>query len=271
MAVEQLIEGIDAAVAVEALNGGVEGLAKSGVLLIDPPERFLQELAVGNGGVPLDQLAQLDADPFLRQRIEALSQHVLIRARVERKALVEVGEEKTVGIEAELDLLRFERLAVRLAEDGEEDLLHGFAVHGDGAPGDVEVMKKARLRPVFQHAHPPGVLRAGSHVIRDDVEQQAELPSLQLLVQRGEIILAAELRIQRRGVDHVVAVSASLARPQNRRCVNVTDAEVGEITGDGARVGNSESGIELKPVGGARDAVHYWLSVVGCRLSAAGC
>ena len=78
----------------------------------------------------------------------------------------------------ELDLARLERLAVRLAEDREEDFADGLAARGDRRPVDVEVVEEARVLAVFENAHPPRVLRTGRHVIRDDVEEQSEVAAV---------------------------------------------------------------------------------------------
>ena len=61
--------------------------------------------------------------------------------------------------------------------------------------------------------------------------------------------LAAELGVQLRVVDHVVAVRAARRRLQVRRAVQVADAEVGEVAGDRGGVVEGEPGVQLDPVG----------------------
>src|SRR5207237_8785679 len=126
-----------------------------------------------------------------------------------RQALVEVGDGETLLVEAQTNLARLERLAVRLAEDGEDDLV--------ALPVDVEVVHETRARAVLQHARPPGVLMARREMVRDDVEEESHPLPDQLFVQRVEVVVAAELRIQRGGIDDVVAVPAPLARLEDRR------------------------------------------------------
>src|SRR5207302_10963607 len=128
------------------------------VLHVNPPERFLEKLAVRNRGAVLDQLAQLDGHPFARQRLDALAQYLCIGTWSKRQALVVVGEKKAVDVEVELNLLRLQRLAVGLAEDGEEHFADGLAARRDRSPIDVEVVEKARVLAIFENAHPPRVL-----------------------------------------------------------------------------------------------------------------
>ena len=176
--------------------------------------------------------------------------------RRERQALVVVAEKESIGVECEADLLRLHRFSVWLAQNGKKDLVHRLTADGHRAPVDVEVVQEAGIRTVLQNAHPPAVLGAGGHVIGDHIEQQAELALFQLLVQRAEILLASEIGIECRGVDHVVAMRAPLPRFEDRRCVNVADAEGLQIRRGPLRVGKSEAGIELQPVRGAGNAVH---------------
>ena len=67
--IEEIVERVEALgvslLAVQALDGVIERLAKSRVLLVDPPERLLEELAVGNRRVSLHQLAQLHPHALL--------------------------------------------------------------------------------------------------------------------------------------------------------------------------------------------------------------
>ncbi len=61
-------------------------------------------------------------------------------------------------------------------------------------------------------------------------------------------VLAAQLFVDGRGVDDVVAVGAALGRLQHRRQVDVAHAEVSQVARDGGGVGEIEAGVELQPV-----------------------
>src|SRR5207237_1034219 len=65
-------------------------------------------------------------------------------------------------------------------------------------------------------------------------------------------LLRSDLRVQLRVVDHVVAVGAPLARPEEGRGVDVGDAQRVEVGDDRGRVTEAEPGMELEPVGRRR-------------------
>src|SRR6266508_4515746 len=117
-------------------------------------------------------------------------------------------------------------------------------------------MEESRLPSILENAHPPGVLLTGGHVIRHDIEKKAEVQLLQLFVKACEVIFAAELRIERGGVDDVVSVRAPLPRFQDRRRVEIADPELAEVVGNSSRVFECEAGVELDAVGGDGDAQH---------------
>ena len=77
------------------------------------------------------------------------------------------------------------------------------------APRDVEPAGVAGGGPVSQDVLPGGVLVRGRHVIGHDVEHEPHPLLRQRLVQRGQIGLGAELRVEHGRVDHVVAVGAA--------------------------------------------------------------
>ena len=64
--------------------------------------------------------------------------------------------------------------------------------------------------------------------------------------------LAAELRVDRPVVDHVVAVRGAGRGGQQRRAVEVADAEVGEVVGERGGGVQVEAGPDLHPVGRPR-------------------
>src|SRR5262249_28530051 len=178
----------------------------------------------------------------------AMAENERIRIRRHRNAPVVVREIEAVRVVAEADLARLERLAVRTAQDRKKNLVL--------PPVDVEEVHVARARPVFQHAHPPRVLVARRHVVGDDVEQQSDLVPLKVVVQPGEVVFRSELRIERRRINDVVSVRASLARLEDRRSVEIADAELSKVWNDSRRIRESEAGVELHAIGRARYAIH---------------
>src|SRR5205823_9253320 len=119
--VEQRIEIVEAfrksRLAVESPDGALERVPKVGILLVDAPDRLLEEFAVRDRLLSLDQLPQLDGHALRRQRVDTFAQDDAIRLRRERQAMLVVQEMEAVAIESELDLLRLDGLAVRAAQD----------------------------------------------------------------------------------------------------------------------------------------------------------
>jgi hypothetical protein len=121
-------------------------------------------------------------------------------------------------------------------------------------PINVEIGGIRGFRTILEHVHPPGVLAAGRHVIRHDVQNQSQAVLTELVLQRSEVRLGTQLRIEARGIDRVVAVSASAPCAQNGRGVHVRDAELREIVDDLGCVLKGEVFIELQSVGGRNKA-----------------
>ncbi len=148
----------------------------------------------------------------------------------------------------QLQLAVLQHPAVVVAQDGQQ---HGVAQPGlGGVPVDVEVGGVAARRAVLQHVPPPGVLPLGDrHVVGDDVEH---LPEPLLAQRRAEPrvgLLAAQLLVDPRGIDHVVPMRAAPRRLEVRRAVEMADPEIGEIAGDRRGVVEAEVGAELDAIG----------------------
>ena len=189
-------------------------------------------------------------------RVHAVAQHSGVRLRRKRQPRVVVLEEESFGVESQPNLLRLQRLAVGLAEDRQENFVDGLTARGDRVPIDIEVMQESGVGPVFQNAHPPGVVRTGRHVIGDNIEQQTEVALMEFVMQRREVLVASQLRIECRRVDDVISVRAPLPRLENRRGIEVAHTEFGEVGNDPPGVSKREAGVELQAVGGSGDAVH---------------
>ena len=92
-------------------------------------------------------------------------------------------------------------------------------------PFDVEKCGKRGLRAIFQDIHPPGIFRAGSHVIGHSIEKQPHAAILQFGLQHCEFFFGAQFGIDAAGIGDVVSVPAALSARQNRRQVNIGNAE----------------------------------------------
>ena len=150
----------------------------------------------------------------------------------------------------ELQLAGLDCLAQRLAEHRQQHLAaQAFILR---VPVDVEVGRIPALRPMLQHIEPPGVLGDGRHVIRHDVDDQAEARAAQRGDKPAKRFLAAKLGIDARRIDHVIAMHRARTRGRNGRRVDMTDAQPHEIRHQPLGVREGEALVELQPVGRAR-------------------
>src|SRR6516162_7907468 len=90
------------------------------------------------------------------------------------------------------------------------------------------------------------------HVVRNKIENEAHASAGQSCVEPGESGFPAQLRTKRCVIDHVVAVVAACAGLKEWRCVDVTDAEGGEIGNQLSAIVESELVCQLQPVGRER-------------------
>src|SRR5437764_11096039 len=80
-------------------------------------------------------------------------------------------------------------------------------------------------------------------------------------MQRIEIIVTAELRVECGRIDNVITVRASLPSLQDRRGINVGDPKLREVRSDATGGIERKAGVELQPVRGERDTVHPYSAV----------
>src|SRR5437016_5813383 len=80
-------------------------------------------------------------------------------------------------------------------------------------------------------------------------------------MQRIEVIVAAELRVECARIDDVVPVRASPSGLQDRRGINVGDPKLREVRSDATGGIERKAGVELQPVRGERDTVHPYSAV----------
>ena len=175
-----------------------------------------------------------------------------------RQAMGEVAE----GIAVALELARGQDLVERAAEDRQQDLVVGL-------PVDVEEAGEAAGAAVAQHVGPPGVGRIGRHVIGHDVEDQPQARRGERRRQGAQAFLAAQLGIDARGVDHVVAVLRARPRRGDGRGVEVADAEPREVRHQGLGIGEGEAAMELQAQRGARGH-RRWRRMISTRWRTAG-
>jgi hypothetical protein len=200
----------------------------------------------------LQDVVVLLAQP-LHQVVQPAGQDVSISARRYGKLLVIIGETETTLIVGKANLSALQHLAVLLAKGGQQHL--ATQVRVDRRPVDVEEVGTAGHRAVLQDVHPPSVAHvADAHVVGHHVHQQAHAALQQRLAHMVQIRLAAQLGVDARVVADVVAVHAARSGRQNRRQVQVADAQPGQVVHQRRRLREGERAVELQAVRRQRHA-----------------
>ncbi len=150
-----------------------------------------------------------------------------------------------IGFDLKIAVL--ERLSVRTSQDRQQHAIFEAARPG-GIPFDVKEFRELGAWPVLKHIEPPGVERAGGHVIWHDVQEHPHVVLMQDVDQTLEVSFAAELRIQSKRIRDVVAMCAARACRHNRRAVEIADAEPAQVRHNLRRVREAELGSELDAV-----------------------
>ena len=143
------------------------------------------------------------------------------------KQAIVVFHEEASSLEYHLKLLVLQCVRVNTAQDRKEDLV--IQDSRRRVPIHVEVGRIHRSRAVFEQIHPPGIFRAGCHVIWHDIEQQPQTVFLQIGLKSVKLLLAAQVAVNARRISGIVAVAAAAAALQQRRSIDVRDAEPREV------------------------------------------
>jgi hypothetical protein len=154
-------------------------------------------------------------------------------------------------VEGQLQFAPVQHVAVMVAEHGHQHL----AAEGglDRSPVDVEMIRKLGSLAVFEHVQPPGVVGVHhAHVVRHRVQYVAHAVLGEGGAEALQILIAADLGIDRVVVDDVVAVRAAGAGLEVGRAVDVGDAQFRQVGHDGLGVLEGERLVELQAVGGQR-------------------
>ncbi len=121
---------------------------------------------------------------------------------------------------------------------------HVFAAVGC-LPVDIEEARVAARLAVPQDIEPPGIVAAADrHVVRHDIDDEAEPGLAQRRHQAAKSLLAAKLGIDPGRIDPVIAVPRALARHEDRRGIDVADAERSQIGRKRRRIREGEALVE---------------------------
>ncbi len=171
---------------------GLRGTAPLGQTIVLPFQKLMQALP------PLTVTRIVG-----RQRGLALTSVFVQRAgshRIRHASRHDV--EAPLRFELQADFSGAQRLVIRLTEKGcEHPARLGRCIPINVEPGGV----RATLA-VFQNIPPPGVVGARSHVVRHDIEQNADASFSGGFSQAAQGRLAAALRIDDAMIDHVIAM-----------------------------------------------------------------
>jgi hypothetical protein len=207
----------------------------------------------GQSPQPADRLSHggaagvLGAEPVAAARQRG-TQHQGQRRRVQREGVLEVADARHAALRHEGELAPLERMRPRLPQHRQEHPAPQVRLRG--APFDIEPAGIAGRRAVGEDVLPGGILVRGRHVVGHDVEHEPHPLLRQRLVQRGQVGLGAELGVEHGGIDHVVAVGAALPGAEQRRAVEMADAQAPQVGNERARGGEGEAAVKLEPVGG---------------------
>ena len=187
-------------------------------------------------------------------RRHAVEQRGVRRERDRESVLVIAHRDAArLRLERHAELAAFEYVAVRRAEHRQEHLAVERAV--ERMPVDIEMARVERRLAFLEDVGPPGVVGAGdAHVVRHEVEQQAEPVRAQRLDEAGEALGTAELFADLVVGDDVVAVHAAGTGARDRRAVDVAHAEPREIRQHARRIGEREVVVQLQAIRCARNA-----------------
>ena len=197
----------------------------------------------------------------------SVAEHLAIGERADRQLVSIVGPYGELAggfVELEHELARVELDAVLIAEHRHQQLL--VQVAAIRLPIDVEPPRVAGVGAPLEHVEPQRVVGAAdSHVIRHEVEQDLQPRGLERGDHRIELRCVAELRVQQVVRNDVIAVRATGPRFQDRRGIDMGDAEPLQIRSERRRGGKTELRVELQPVRGARRRHETEFTAALCR------
>ena len=181
-------------------------------------------------------------------------QRLAVARQRQREPVAEIVRRDRTVFVAQRDLVPVQRVAVRGAEDRQQDLPRELRL--EGLPLDVEVLRVRRMRAPRQHVLPPGVLGACIGVVGDEVEDHAEARVPRGVEQPPERVRTAELLADAVVVHDIVAVRAAGPRLGDRGEIEMTDAEPPEILELRAHAVKPQVRAELQPIRGDHGQRH---------------
>ena len=167
-----------------------------------------------------------------------------------QRRLVVVDRERAV-CKGKLKFSAFQDHPVGITEDRQQNLAAQLFLQR--TPVDIKIGGVDGGAAILQQVLPPGV-RAGSdpHVVRDDVNQETHVVRAQVVDQRLQVTVRANLRVDGGVVRDVIAVHAARCGGEEGRGVERANAQLPEIRHDALGIRKRECGVELDTIGGRR-------------------
>ena len=240
-------EPVDQSVGGQAEDHRVSGLEHLGVFHPHRDQRADVEepppVQLGGGQPPVGQPVVLHG--------QQVSQWQPGGARADREHVVKVAQHRLGG---PVDgLLGDSQIIQAVLQRGAQHRQQQPAVLR--GPVHVEPGRELRGRPVPEHRPERPVQPLGhrdGHVVGHDVHDHAKPGGAEPAHHVPEPGLAAQVGGYPGVVHHVVTVRRSRGGLQDRRQVDVADAQRGQVVGAGGGVREPEAGLELEPVAGHR-------------------
>ena len=194
----------------------------------------------------LQQVGMLAAE-LLLEGLDPRRQNQRVRPGSDRQPRGEVIQPECALFQPHHQLPLFQHFAELIAQHGQQHLVGQVGL--EGHPVDIEVGGEGRAGAVFEHVEPPAVAAGGgAHVIGNHIEDQPHLPVAERLHQRLELGRRADLLVDRRAIDDVVAAFAPFAGLQQGRGINVADAEGRQVRHQLVGIAEFEFAVELEAV-----------------------
>src|SRR5258708_37668410 len=138
------------------------------------------------------------------------------------------GEAALRCIISQLDFTAFQRFAVGRSENRDQDAAAGM--RGHGLPIDIERSSAGGFRSPFQDVEPPWIVGiVNAHVVGHEIEDEPDIRRSERSGQVPKCILAAEFRVERIEVDHVIAMRTDRTSLEKRESIKMTNAKSIEI------------------------------------------
>ena len=185
------------------------------------------------------------------QRLDVGFEQLAVGHRANRKVVFVMLDKKraVLRIEAQGQGAVLQGNTIVAAQERQQQLpLHQRV---GGVPLDIkELAIRAQATPLKQ-VQPPGIVTpADRHVIGDDIEDQPHALFAQRADQAAQRRFPAQLRVDRGRVHHVVAMHRSGAGAQQRRGIDMADAEAGEVRHQRHRIVQGKTLMKLQSQGG---------------------